>query len=176
MEKSILIAAAQRVEITDIIKAFQNYGYLVTSTNDGDEVLRLIGGQKNLIAVVMDSTLKGIGTLEICKKIKESRRLFKIPILVLEDENINKQEYRKIGVKGIIEKPFYSSSMLQMIENLTACRGVVVISKPKFKQQLIGIAILITISLTILTYFVFIPMIVGLTQNKDKAGIKQTEN
>ena len=86
---------------------FKAEGYVVTSTDDGDEAL-LLAAEEAPDLVVLDWMIEGTSGIEVCRRLRKSKGTAHVPIIMLtargeEDDRVRGLE---TGADDYMTKPF----------------------------------------------------------------------
>ena len=94
-------------------------GYAVVSAGDGIEGYTCALREKPDI-ILLDVLLPGIDGLQLCRKLKDTEELRRIPVLILTASNVKDVERRssEAGADGCLKKPFDSLELLNKIKFL----------------------------------------------------------
>ncbi|MGO8950363.1 MAG: response regulator [Ktedonobacterales bacterium] len=89
-------------------------GFLTTQATDGDEALRMFGGQPPDL-IILDLMLPGLDGLEVCRRI---RRVSAVPILMLtaRGEEPDKVTGFGVGADDYVTKPFSPREVVMRVQ------------------------------------------------------------
>ncbi len=118
MKKILVIEDDQRIrEITQISIEMMTQWTVLTATS-GLEGIK-IAEEKRPDLILLDLMMPGLDGEETMKKLYHNHRTKNIPILLLSAKNKICQEWKEMGVKGFIQKPFDALTLAEYIANIT---------------------------------------------------------
>ena len=102
-------------------------GYTVVTANDGREAIKLLKGDADFAAAILDVVMPHIEGPEIVRYMRSEKRLMKIPVIMMTAEQNPKlpSDSFAAGAGVFLPKPFTSSQlqiMLRMIVNQASKR------------------------------------------------------
>lgn len=92
------------------------YGYHVSSTYNGTDVLALKGDYPDLF--LLDIWMSGCDGRDICRELKSNHETQNIPVLMISASKDIQQSALDAGADGFIAKPFDIDDLLSKIEYL----------------------------------------------------------
>ncbi|MEO6452750.1 MAG: response regulator [Ginsengibacter sp.] len=99
--------------ITILLK---DQGFEVEGTLNGDEaIMRAETFKPDLI--FLDIYLSGTNGKDICKRLRETRKTSRIPIILISASTQLKNTVKECGANGFINKPFDNNDLLYGIDN-----------------------------------------------------------
>ncbi|MBS7564640.1 response regulator transcription factor [Mucilaginibacter sp. Bleaf8] len=116
MPKRIMIADDDPGIVDAIEMMLDFYGYDVSSTYNGTDVLALKGNYPDLF--LLDIWMSGCDGRDICKALKANDDTRSIPVLMISASKDIKQSALDAGADGFIAKPFDMDELLSKIETL----------------------------------------------------------
>lgn len=118
--KSKLLVADDSVTIQKIIAmAFEHEDMVIESVSDGKSAFKRLSKTKPDI-IVANVDLPKINGFELSKKIKSTRRLKSIPVLLLTSdfEDFDEARFKESKANDYITKPFKSEDIVASVKNL----------------------------------------------------------
>ncbi|MBF0441749.1 MAG: response regulator [Oligoflexales bacterium] len=96
---------------------FEQNGYEVVEASNGVSGLKSFNDNEKIDAIISDINMPEMDGLEFCREIKKHERGTNVPILVVTAvaTKKNNETARKIGVDGIIVKPFRNELLLEAL-------------------------------------------------------------
>jgi CheY-like chemotaxis protein len=117
MKKILVIEDDQRIrEITQISLEMMTEWRVLTASC-GLEGIR-IAEEKRPDLILLDLMMPELDGEETMKKLYHNHRTKNIPILLLSAKNKMCQEWKEMGVKGFINKPFDALTLAECIANV----------------------------------------------------------
>ncbi|MFH1790810.1 MAG: response regulator [Candidatus Omnitrophota bacterium] len=119
MKNKILIIEDEIDQIMVLKTRLEANGYKVISATNGHDGLKTVEKERpNLI--LLDIVMPGLNGYEVCKRLKSDDAYKKIPIVIVSasGEKQLEEKCNRVGVDGIIQKPYESESMLRMMKDL----------------------------------------------------------
>ncbi len=108
MEKKTILAVDDEIHILELLKYnLETNGYYVITVETGEEALELLEREK-LDAVLLDLMLPKIDGLEVLRRIRNTKKIKKIPVILLtaKSDEFNKVLGLETGADDYIAKPF----------------------------------------------------------------------
>jgi CheY-like chemotaxis protein len=98
--------------------ALERLGCRIESLADGRDVLSRLSRAPLPDVVVLDVNLPGLNGFEILRAIKEREDLRPIPVLMLSaaSHESSREQARRLGAIGFIEKPFDVAKLAAIVE------------------------------------------------------------
>jgi two-component system alkaline phosphatase synthesis response regulator PhoP len=118
MQKKLIYVVEDEKNIQELLKYnLEDAGYKIRVFSNGETFI----DESNITPpdlVLLDIMMPGIDGLEVCKKIKSSTRLRRIPIIMLsaKGEEIDKVLGLEIGAEDYITKPFALRELIARIK------------------------------------------------------------
>ncbi len=88
-------------------------GYDVTTTNNGEEALRIVRAQEPDI-ILLDLLMAPMSGFDV---MKELRTFSQVPVLVFTARNLSEDQLPMSNANGLISKPFQPKELLKKIES-----------------------------------------------------------
>ena len=114
----ILVADDEPMNRQIVVHALEQFGYIVDSARNGEEVLSLLDADDYLM-ILMDMQMPVMDGLEATRRIREredSKRQIPIIAFTASIERSQQQRYLDNGISAIIGKPFSLRELRQMVE------------------------------------------------------------
>ena len=108
MENNKLVAVDDEIHILELLKYnLETNGYYVITVETGEEALELLEREK-IDAVLLDLMLPKIDGLEVLRRIRNTKKIKKIPVILLtaKSDEFNKVLGLETGADDYIAKPF----------------------------------------------------------------------
>ncbi|MCI9354791.1 MAG: response regulator transcription factor [Firmicutes bacterium] len=108
MEKKTILAVDDEIHILELLKYnLETNGYYVITVETGEEALELLEREK-IDAVLLDLMLPKIDGLEVLRRIRNTKKIKKIPVILLtaKSDEFNKVLGLETGADDYIAKPF----------------------------------------------------------------------
>jgi DNA-binding response OmpR family regulator len=115
--KQIVIVLEDDGDIANLVRLhLQQAGYLVKVTANGDAVLSL-ARQQMPVLFLLDVMVPGSSGFEVCKRIRESGDLAKIPIIFLTAKTTEEDRVKglELGADDYISKPFSTRELVARV-------------------------------------------------------------
>ena len=106
MEKKTILAVDDEIHILELLKYnLETNGYYVITVETGEEALELL---EKIDAVLLDLMLPKIDGLEVLRRIRNTKKIKKIPVILLtaKSDEFNKVLGLETGADDYIAKPF----------------------------------------------------------------------
>ncbi len=120
MAKRILLAEENQSLATAIIKRLKQQGFDVQHENDGIAALRTIASELPDL-LLLELKLPGLHGIELIKKLRQSPRTNKLPVIVLtgfyKGEKFQTAA-KALGVRHYLEKPFKASDLIAAVHQI----------------------------------------------------------
>ena len=98
-------------------------GHQALLAKDGDEALELFdGAQVSFDLILTDHNMPGMSGLDLVRRLRKKRFTGEIIVATGYAGSIEEQEYKRLGVAGIMEKPFHVAELRQRINCTPGCR------------------------------------------------------
>jgi len=119
MAKRVLLVDDEKDMLFMLRFRMEAAGYEVISAEDGIEGYASALRDKPDI-ILLDVLLPGIDGLQLCRKLKDSEALSRIPVLILTASNVKDVERKcsDAGADGYLKKPFDSLELLGKVKFL----------------------------------------------------------
>jgi two-component system, OmpR family, response regulator ResD len=91
--------------------------YKVVDARDGDEALRMVEASHPAV-IVLDVMMPGLDGVEVCRKLDHAT--VKVVMLTARDDPVLEQACRDAGADAFLTKPFSSTRLLDVIEEVSA--------------------------------------------------------
>jgi len=108
MEKKTILAVDDEIHILELLKYnLETNGYYVITVETGEEALKLLEREK-IDAVLLDLMLPKIDGLEVLRRIRNTKKIKKIPVILLtaKSDEFDKVLGLETGADDYIAKPF----------------------------------------------------------------------
>ena len=115
--KQIVIVLEDDKDIANLISLhLQQAGFLVKVSTTGDTVLAL-ARQQTPVLFLLDVMVPGTNGFEVCKRVRESRDLAKIPIIFLTAKTTEEDRVKglELGADDYISKPFSTRELVARV-------------------------------------------------------------
>ncbi|QJD97047.1 response regulator transcription factor [Mucilaginibacter robiniae] len=116
MPKRILIADDDPGIVDAVEMMLDFYGYNVSSTYNGAEVLTLQDNYPDVL--LLDIWMSGCDGRDICKELKAKSNTQSIPVLMISASKDIRQSAMEAGADDFLAKPFDMQELLNKIERL----------------------------------------------------------
>lgn len=116
MPKRILIADDDPGIVDAVEMMLDFHGYQVSSTYDGNEVLKL---KEFPDVLLLDIWMSGCDGRDICKELKANESTRHIPVLMVSASKDIAQSAIQSGADDFLAKPFEMDELLSKLEKLT---------------------------------------------------------
>jgi len=118
IRKKILVAD-DNAGIVDVMKmVFENEGFDVITTMNGNNILKLCEEKPDII--FLDVWMSGVDGNDICKQIKTSNGFNNIPVIIFSASRKIKQIAIDCGADDFLSKPFELKQLLSITHRYTA--------------------------------------------------------
>ncbi len=116
----ILVADDDATNLKVIFNALKLEGYSITAVNSGKKVLEELKQQKDVALVISDVMMPEISGYEVCKKIREKRTAFDLPVLLLTAKNQQSDISFgfQCGANDFLTKPFEIGELKARVKTL----------------------------------------------------------
>ena len=112
--KKVLVADDDPA-ILDVMRMMLEFeGYEVATTLNGATILQMETEMPDLL--LLDIWMSGTDGRDICRKLKQSEKTYKIPIVLVSASKDIERSAFEAGANDFIAKPFEMSELLQKIE------------------------------------------------------------
>jgi DNA-binding response OmpR family regulator len=116
MPKKVLIADDDPGIVDAVEMILDFYGYEVSSTYNGNEVLKLQENYPDLL--LLDIWMSGCDGRDICRELKAKDDMRHIPVLMISASKDIRESAMQAGADDFLAKPFDMKELLSKIENL----------------------------------------------------------
>jgi len=116
MPKKVLIADDDPGIVDAVEMILDFYGYEVSSTYNGNEVLKLQGNYPDVL--LLDIWMSGCDGRDICRELKAKDEMRHIPVLMISASKDIRESAMQAGADDFLAKPFDMKELLSKIENL----------------------------------------------------------
>lgn len=118
-EDNILLVDDDIVNLHAVMNVFKLDDYSVTPVNSGNKALEKLK-TNNYSLIILDVMMPGMSGYEVCQKIRETKTMYELPILMLTAYNRPESAVLalKAGANDFLSKPFDSSELLARVRNL----------------------------------------------------------
>lgn len=103
---SILIAEDDPVSTELISTRLTKWGYDVVATKDGAEAMTILRGKDAPSLAILDWMMPGLDGLEICRRVRETKKTVYIILVTARGEKENVIEGLRAGADDYLIKPF----------------------------------------------------------------------
>ncbi len=119
MAKRVLIVDDEKDMLFMLRFRMEAAGYDVVSAEDGIDGYACAFRDRPDI-ILLDVLLPGIDGLQLCRKLKDTESLCRIPVLILTASNVKDVEKKcsEAGADGYLKKPFDSLDLLSKVKFL----------------------------------------------------------
>ena len=118
----ILVADDEPMNRQIVVHALEQFGYIVDSARNGEEVLGMLDTGDYLM-ILMDMQMPVMDGLEATRRVRardDSKRQIPIIAFTASIERSQQQRYLDNGISAIIGKPFSLRELRQMVETWVA--------------------------------------------------------
>jgi len=171
----VFLAGKANDDMRGLVKGLQNYGNALVIAVDGKDAIKLLKKNKTPTVILLNSILEGINTLEVCQKIKQMRRFANTPVLVLEEETVDRTEYEVLGIHQFVKKPYSSTEINELVREQAASKKPGFALDLSFKQQMMCVGAMFLIFVAFMMYFILYPMYLTETGQLDKTSKKKAK-
>lgn len=116
MPKKVLIADDDPGIVDAVEMILDFYGYEVSSTYNGNEVLKLKENYPDVL--LLDIWMSGCDGRDICRELKAKEDMRHIPVLMISASKDIRESAMQAGADDFLAKPFDMKELLSKIENL----------------------------------------------------------
>ncbi len=102
----VIIAEDDPVSREVLLIALEEFGYSVTSTNDGREAMEALRAEKRPALAVIDWMMPGMDGIEICRRVRNANMLVYIILLTARGGKDRIVEGLQAGADDYLTKPF----------------------------------------------------------------------
>jgi len=104
----VLIADDEPVHTFLLEMFLKKWGYEVTSTDNGQEALRLLRGESAPCVAILDWKMPGLEGVEVCRELKKTSKNSNIFILLLtaKAQVVDRQQAMEAGADDYMTKPY----------------------------------------------------------------------
>lgn len=117
MLKRILIADDDPGIVDAVEMMLQFYGYTVSSTYDGNDLLKLSPAQYPDL-ILLDIWMSGVDGRDVCRALKANDQTRNIPVLMISASKDIGRSAIDAGADAFLTKPFDMEQLILTIENL----------------------------------------------------------
>ena len=120
MKKKTILAVDDEVHILELLKYnLETNGYTVITVETGEAALDLLSNEK-IDAVLLDVMLPQIDGLEVLRRIRNTEKIKKIPVILLtaKSDEFDKVLGLETGADDYIAKPFQIGELSARVEAL----------------------------------------------------------
>ncbi|BDU51265.1 ATP-binding hybrid sensor histidine kinase/response regulator [Haliovirga abyssi] len=119
----ILVVDDSKISVEIAKNYLESYGGIVEVASSGEEAINLIKEKKDnpFELIIMDWKMPKMDGLETIKRLKEEKDIEKLPsIIVISSYDVDeiKEKGKEHGIDGYLEKPIYSSEILNVIKKV----------------------------------------------------------
>lgn len=116
--KKILIIDDDEAILEALKIYLEDLGYLVKTNPTAEKILSKIE-DFNPDLILLDLLLADKDGLEVAKKIRVTKNIEKIPILIMTAHPSISKRAKEVNINGYIEKPFDVNQLVKVIEKFT---------------------------------------------------------
>ena len=118
----VLIADDEPMHTFLLEMFLKKWGYEVTSTDNGQEALRLLRGESAPCVAILDWKMPGLEGVEVCRELRKTSEKSNIFILLLtaNAQVVDRQQAMEAGVDDYMTKPYDPEELRQKLGD--ACR------------------------------------------------------
>uniref|UniRef100_J3LF15 Response regulatory domain-containing protein n=1 Tax=Oryza brachyantha TaxID=4533 RepID=J3LF15_ORYBR len=108
---------ARRAVIAGILRSSR---FRVTAVDSGKRALELLGSEPNVSMIITDYWMPEMTGYELLKKVKESSKLKKIPVVIMSSENVPTRISRCLeeGAEDFLVKPVRPSDVSRLFSRV----------------------------------------------------------
>lgn len=119
-DDQILVVDDDNVNLHSILNVLKLNGYSVTPVNSGVKALEELKRNRNYSLVILDVMMPEMSGYEVCRKIRENKTMYDLPILMLTANNHPESILLsfKEGANDYLSKPFESNELLARVGTL----------------------------------------------------------
>jgi CheY-like chemotaxis protein len=122
----VLVADDDPVTTSLVTSVASNEGYKVVSVSDGREAFRILMADADFKVALFDTRMRNLEGLEIVRYMKTEKRLMRIPVVVVTDEQGTKQMVDSFaaGATVFLQKPFTTEQLQRTLRVALLSREV----------------------------------------------------
>jgi DNA-binding response OmpR family regulator len=118
MNKKIVVVDDNK-DILDALELTLSYeNYSVHTTSKADEALSYICEIRPDV-VLLDVLMSGVDGRDICRKLKQSKELGNIPVIMISAHPSAEESVKKVGADDFLAKPFDIDILLERVSKLS---------------------------------------------------------
>lgn len=116
-DKTILVADDSNVTRNFVSKIFADT-YNVVVAHDGEDAIRIVSSDQNIVAVLLDLNMPGIGGYGVLDYFKTNNLFSKIPVSIITSDDTAETRNRvfSYGIVDILVKPFNERDIKQVLD------------------------------------------------------------
>ena len=116
-DKTILVADDSNVTRNFVSKIFADT-YNVVVAHDGEDAIRIVSSDRNIVAVLLDLNMPGIGGYGVLDYFKTNNLFSKIPVSIITSDDTADTRNRvfSYGIVDILVKPFNERDIKQVLD------------------------------------------------------------
>ena len=119
-DKHILIVDDEIVNLQSAAATLKMEGYAITAVDGGAAALREIRKDNSITLVILDVMMPEMSGYEVCRKIRENKSLFDLPVLMLTAKTTTEDIVMgfEAGANDYLSKPFETEELLARAKTL----------------------------------------------------------
>lgn len=124
---SILVVDDDALNLYSIINALKLEGYNITPVSSGVKALEELKVNNDYSLVILDIMMPEMSGYEVCKRIRESKTIYDLPVLMLTANNQPKSIVSSFeaGANDFLTKPFEYNELLARVKTLVELKQAV---------------------------------------------------
>ncbi|RZD16165.1 MAG: response regulator [Candidatus Acididesulfobacter guangdongensis] len=117
--KKIIIVEDNEINMDLIQAMLEPFNFNIIEAYDGFEAVEKINSNSDAFLILLDIGLPGIDGMEVFKRLKQSEKTAKIPVIAVTAHAMkgNKEHLLSLGFNDFIEKPVDRKILFEKIEN-----------------------------------------------------------
>lgn len=124
---SILVVDDDALNLYSIMNALKLQGYSITPVNSGFKALEELKTNNNYSLVILDVMMPEMSGYEVCRRIRESKTIYDLPVLMLTANNQEKSIVLSFeaGANDFLTKPFEYNELISRVKTLVELKQAV---------------------------------------------------
>lgn len=124
---SILVVDDDILNLHSIINVLKLEGYNITPVNGGIKALEELKINNNYSLVILDVMMPEMSGYEVCRRIRESKTIYDLPVLMLTANNQQKSVVLSFeaGANDFLTKPFEYNELISRVKTLVELKQAV---------------------------------------------------
>ncbi|MDP2652904.1 MAG: response regulator [Candidatus Omnitrophota bacterium] len=158
MKKSVFFFAKDGKLCEQVEQRIKGEGFEVITGEDGNVALKTINVNNVPSLVVLESTLEGIDTPEVCKTLRSDARTARLPILIIKDKDTDETVFNAFQINAYLTKPFSMDGLVYKVRQALSSTDAASKSQEKDPRALlktIGMTAVLIAALVMLVLLFF---------------------